>query len=54
MLYKLTDEQVKNLNAFLDRCEMKGRTETIAMYEIILALASPIKEKKEEDDAEKE
>lgn len=45
MIIKFNEEDVKNLNAFLDRVEMKGRQEALAMSNIIMALNKPLKEK---------
>jgi len=44
MNYKLTENQVNNLMAFLDRVPMKGHQERQAMDEICYILANPTPE----------
>lgn len=40
MYIKLEQHQINNLNAFLDRVEMKGRGEALAMMEIMNAISN--------------
>lgn len=41
-LYKITDQQVKNLLVFLDRVEYKGFVEVQAATELLKVLTEPI------------
>lgn len=49
MNYKLTEQQVNNLMAFLDRVPIRGHQERQAMDEICYALANPIPEPKTDE-----
>lgn len=44
MKFELSENVVKNLVLFLDRVELKGINESVALHEIVVSLNNPIKE----------
>ena len=53
MNYKLTEQQINNLMAFLDRVTITGHQERQAMNELCYTLANPIPEAVPEPTIEK-
>ena len=43
-IIKLTDEQLKNLNIYLNRVDLKGTIEAMALTEIAVAISRAVEE----------
>ena len=48
-IIKLTDEQLKNLNIYLNRVDLKGTIEAMAMTEIAVAISRATEEEKKDE-----